>query len=507
MEAPPGGSTGRPVFVTPPGGAVAGASPADADGDGFGRPHRDSSSLSPVHTLPAAGSRGPGLGAGRAQPSHEWEAVRWARVLGLLSVMICTVGLQYAYGLLLVAFQAALPAASFAVLVSVGSLSNGVMELSAVATGAVMLRWGERRTCVCGGLLAGLGLLLSSFATRAWHLVVAHGLVVGFGNSLSLFPAVITLNKVFSRRRSLAAGIGCSGGGLGTLGFGVCIPRLLEGFGLAWTLRILAAIVAVLCCAAGLILTDPFPELHPTRRDQGHRNDGGSAVAGAAEGLSQSSHWWDATRSWKVRVCCAGLFVASCGLFTPIVTLVEFAVQNGWRLEDGSWLVGFVGVGGLTFRVPVSAAADLTGPRRAILAILYLDGILLACAGSGVLVDFFPVMIAYSVSFGGLLGCFLTITAPMMAALAEDAHMTHVTTLAFTCVGSGFMAGPAVLVAVFPENLKHAVLSSGILVILGAAVVHSVSLICMAPGTAGSVPDAGMPSPDPGATQLLGLPS
>ena len=472
----------RPLFVTPSGGAVAGASPDD--GAGFGTQYR----------------RAHGSSSGGDRPSQEWEAARWARVLGLLAVMVCTVGLQYTYGLLLVAYQAALPTESFAVLVSVGSLSNGVMELSAVASGAVMLRWGERRTCVCGGLLAGLGLLMSSFATQGWHLVVAYGLVVGLGNSLSLFPAVITINKAFSKRRSLAAGIGCSGGGLGTLGFGVCVPRLLEGVGLAWTMRILAAIVAVLCCSAGLILTDPFPEQNPTQRDQGLGNGGLPAVAGAAAGLSQSSRWWDATRSWSVRLCCFGLFVASCGLFTPIVTLVEFAVQNGWRLEDSSWLVGFVGVGGLTFRLPVSAAADLTGPRQAIVAILYLDGILLACAGSGILVDNFSVMIAYSVSFGGLLGCFLTITAPMMAALAEAEHMTHVTTLAFTCVGSGFMAGPAVLVAVFPANLNHAVLSSGILVILGGAVVHSVSLACMGPGSCvraardSSVPGAGMTS-------------
>jgi len=53
--------------------------------------------------------------------SGEWEMQRWLPVLGMFFIMICTVGLQYTFGIMLVAFTSALPSSSLSTLVSVGS--------------------------------------------------------------------------------------------------------------------------------------------------------------------------------------------------------------------------------------------------------------------------------------------------------------------------------------------------------------------------------------------------
>jgi len=60
-------------------------------------------------------------GVGAGVKSGEWEMQRWLPVLGMFFIMICTVGLQYTFGIMLVAFTSALPSSSLSTLVSVGS--------------------------------------------------------------------------------------------------------------------------------------------------------------------------------------------------------------------------------------------------------------------------------------------------------------------------------------------------------------------------------------------------
>jgi MFS family permease len=427
--------------------------------------------------------------------SLEWDAARWLRVLAFAVIMVCTVGLQYTYGVMLVAFADAFPDAHHSLLVSIGSVSFGAMEASAVVSGTVIGRWSERATCILGGVVAGLGLLIGSFSTKAWHLVVTYGLVMGFGHSLSLFSGVVILNKIFTKRRSLAAGIGCTGGGLGTIIFSALLPHLLERFGVFWTLRILASVILVGCSISGLIMTKPFastyrfdpPPAEGHARERERVCDGQvDDVEGGLRSKSSSgsrrcftatrkdilSSWMDATRSLPIRLSLVGLILSATGLMMPIVTVVRFAEHHGWEGQKSTMLVSCLGIGSLSFRVPISLLADATGPRTILIGVLYLYGVLLLCAGGGLLVHLYGALVVYAVCWGGLLGSFMAIVAPMMAAIVrDDKHMVQATTMAFTCVGCGFMVGPAVAGGLF-RDLDQALLFCGVCVIGGAGAVH-----------------------------------
>ena len=132
------------------------------------------------------------------------------------------------------------------------------MELAAVVSGECISRYGERKTCILGGIVSGLGLFVSSFATDPWALIMTYGVIVGVGHSLSLFAGIVLINRVFVKRRAFASGVGTMGGGTGTLLLGVVVPLMVERVGLAWTLRVLGGVVCVGIVTAGMLLTDPF---------------------------------------------------------------------------------------------------------------------------------------------------------------------------------------------------------------------------------------------------------
>jgi hypothetical protein len=86
-------------------------------------------------------------------------------------------------------------------------------------------------------------------------LVSGCAVMLGIGNSLSLYSGIVLLQRVFKRRCGLATGLGLSGGGVGTIIFGWGIPFATQRLGLQGTLRVFALLVTCGNAAAGCMFT------------------------------------------------------------------------------------------------------------------------------------------------------------------------------------------------------------------------------------------------------------
>ena len=73
--------------------------------------------------------------------------------------------------------------------------------------GALSDRLGGRAVAVAGGLLMGLGFVVSSQATELWQLDVTFGLAVGFAAGAFLTPLSATATKWFTASRGLARSV------------------------------------------------------------------------------------------------------------------------------------------------------------------------------------------------------------------------------------------------------------------------------------------------------------
>lgn len=66
---------------------------------------------------------------------------------------------------------------------------------------------------------------------------------------------------------------------------------------------------------------------------------------------------------------------------------------------------------------------DLIGGRKTVLLIMYIHGAITTAAGSGVLVQFYPVLVAYSAFWGGTIGSYLVVMPKVLAELVDQVNL------------------------------------------------------------------------------------
>ncbi len=162
------------------------------------------------------------------------ESGRWLFVVLGIVMNVC-LGAVYAYSIFLKpvkdafvgvsAFQAGLPfmvfLAFFAVLMFFG--------------GRVMEKLGPRKLGIIGGIIVGLGWLLSAFAPNIWVLVLTYGVIAGSGVGLVYGCPVSMGAKWFPDRKGLAVGLMLAGFGGSALITGKIANALIPSVGLSST--------------------------------------------------------------------------------------------------------------------------------------------------------------------------------------------------------------------------------------------------------------------------------
>lgn len=127
---------------------------------------------------------------------------------------------------------------------------------------------GPRITLLFGSALIFVSLLASSFATQIWQMFLSQGICFGWGMGFVYLTASAMLPSWFSSRRSLAVGLATSGAGIGGLIYSIATNYLIQGFGLGWTYRVLAACALIANVFASFLLKDfGARSHHPLRED------------------------------------------------------------------------------------------------------------------------------------------------------------------------------------------------------------------------------------------------
>ncbi|CAH0388590.1 unnamed protein product [Bemisia tabaci] len=92
-------------------------------------------------------------------------------------------------------------------------------------------KYSYRAVALLGGLIASLGIILSSFATTVTHLVLCFGVMLGAGAGLSFPPGIFITTSYFVKYRGFANGIAISGSALGSMFLPAFIGYLLNNYG------------------------------------------------------------------------------------------------------------------------------------------------------------------------------------------------------------------------------------------------------------------------------------
>ncbi|KAI8610878.1 major facilitator superfamily domain-containing protein [Chytriomyces sp. MP71] len=176
----------------------------------------------------------------------------WMAVFASFMIHFLGLGAFYSFGVW-ASYYIKTGLAPLSVISFIGSVSAFFLLGLGVFSGRLAEKFGFRFMIVIGNVILTLGLLLASFSSQVWELMLTQGLLFGVGMSIAYFPAVSLPSQWFEKKRGLATGIAVSGSGIGGLVMSILTQKMIDGMGFSWTMRVTALVVFV-----GIMAVLPF---------------------------------------------------------------------------------------------------------------------------------------------------------------------------------------------------------------------------------------------------------
>ncbi|PYN57671.1 MAG: MFS transporter [Candidatus Rokuibacteriota bacterium] len=264
--------------------------------------------------------------------------------------------------------------------------------------GALSDRLGGRVVAVAGGLLMGLGFVVSSQATELWQLDVTFGLAVGFAAGAFLTPLSATATKWFTASRGLAVGVVSAGSGLGLLLFSPLARWLTNTWDWRIAMLVLGDLAWLVVIPAALLIRNAPSEM------------GAVALGGGAAPQREYStaQVLRTPQFWAIALthlaCCA----THAG---PIFHMVTHAIDQGVLPMVAATALGVSGLSSIAGRIGCGVLADRFGAKRTLVAGLALQAVMvfsyLFTRHAG---DFYAVAIVFGVAYGGVMPLYALVT-------------------------------------------------------------------------------------------------
>ncbi|KAG5309786.1 MOT14 protein, partial [Acromyrmex insinuator] len=179
----------------------------------------------------------------------------WVVVLASLIISMIADGISFSFGLLYIEFLHEF-GASKSKTAWIGSLFMAVPLLSGPIMSALVDRYGCRNMTIVGGLISGLGFILSIFSNTIEIMYLTFGVIAGLGLGLCYVTAVVSIAFWFDKKRTLAVGLGACGTGIGTFVYAPITTYLIKEYGWRGTCLLLAGTFFNMI-VAGTVMRDP----------------------------------------------------------------------------------------------------------------------------------------------------------------------------------------------------------------------------------------------------------
>ena len=183
---------------------------------------------------------------------------RWLILAACIIINLC-LGAGYAWSVFqgplveLFGFSAAKATLAF-------SISFGMGPVGMILFGPILDKRGPRLITFLGGLLFGLGFIMTSFMKSLGWLYLSYGLISGLGIGMAYGATIATTVTLFPDKRGLASGLNAAGFGSGAIVFAPVAANLIQLYGVLSAFRILGIAILIIICTCSLILSVPKKE-------------------------------------------------------------------------------------------------------------------------------------------------------------------------------------------------------------------------------------------------------
>lgn len=278
-----------------------------------------------------------------------------------------------------------------------------VFSLMMVPAGRLQDRFGPRWVATFGGVLVGIGMILSSTTSSYWGWMIGFGILtgagIGFGYASATPPAV----KWFpSYRTGLIAGLVVAGFGLSAVYAAPLAEAMTKSLGVSQTMLWLGIAFLIVVCGLSQLLVVPPKGYVPTGAPAA-----GSAAAAAAIDFTPAAmlRTWQFYVLWFMYLCGAGA-----GLM--IISKLKTIGSDQTSISQTFILVAACAVGNGLGRIALGMLSDKIGRRQTLfLCFLVQAGlmILLSQVTKGSAMDSLWLMVVLAALIGANYGANLAI--------------------------------------------------------------------------------------------------
>nr|CAD7268274.1 unnamed protein product [Timema shepardi] len=179
----------------------------------------------------------------------------WVVVASSLVISMIADGISFSFGLLysefLIHFDESKSKTAW-----IGSLFMAVPLLSGPIGSALVDKYGCRVMTIIGGIISGIGFVMSAFGESIVVMYLTFGVIAGLGLGLCYVTAVVSIAYWFDKKRTLATGLGACGTGIGTFVYAPMTQYFIEEYGWRGCILLLAGTFFNMCIC-GAVMRDP----------------------------------------------------------------------------------------------------------------------------------------------------------------------------------------------------------------------------------------------------------
>jgi MFS family permease len=300
----------------------------------------------------------------------------WIIVATCFFVATITYGAGYSFGVFLIPLRESFGWTSAAIS-GAYSLCMFLYAGFGIFAGWGVDKYGPKMTTMIGGLLLGLGLLLTSQVNTLWQLYMTYGLI-GIGMSSGYTPLLTTVSRWFTHRRGLALGIMITGVGVGPLIVAPLSSYFVSTYGWRLSYLVIGCFAILIIAAAWLLKKSPDETEISSDNAAYNANTPASKIKASNVGSEFSVFSLKKALSTKAFWLLSGiLMMVGTGLQMVLAHVVAYGEGKGISPITAATVLSTISGASIAGRIIMGMISDWVGRRNALAICVFTEGIMI----------------------------------------------------------------------------------------------------------------------------------
>ena len=340
---------------------------------------------------------------------------RWVTLIACCLINLC-LGSIYAWSVFASSMAEFLSARNGITLTTgdlaiVYTVANSVGPITMITGGWFNDKFGPKKVILIGGIMVGIGMIASGFATSTGFLVVTYGLVFGLGLGMTYGTAVSSCMKFFPDKRGLIGGIITAIYGLGSVILPPVITAIVSVSSAAAAFKIIGVVFLLVIGGCSFLMEQCPVDFVP---------EGWTTPASAKKSGTADKNWKEMLGTPVFYVM---LLLFTCGAFSGMMVISQASAVAtnlvGMTALMASTAVSALAIFNAAGRILAGLLSDRIG-RISTLTIAALVAVLglflLYLTGEGGYLTFYIGIACVGLSFGSFMGVYPGFTADQFGA-------------------------------------------------------------------------------------------